>query len=339
MLMRPLVSVIVPVYKVEPYLPKCLDSIVNQTYRHLEIILVDDGSPDHCGEICDAYAKTDARIKVFHTENKGLCAARNYGIAKAKGLYIGFVDSDDWIESDMYETLVNEIEKHKADIVNCGVYDEYPTRTVITSATDRMFDNSKDLIKALFTVDIGNGIWHKLFRKSCFTNIVFPKGHVYEDIIMTYRLFYNATKVVCISKPLYHYRKKRTGAITTSHSMENLRDYWLAHRLRYDFILADRQLQNDTELINVLLSYCAAAIVRTWRWYYPLSEKEKKTLHPFIKEMQYFSKQHIPVFGMKHWPIHLRLSIFLTRFDNTIVYALLNKICVLLYKMYCLFKK
>ena len=105
------------------------------------------------------------------------------------------------------------------------------------------------------------------------------------------------------------------------------------------YLIHKEMARLNPELINVLLSYCAAAIVRTWRWYYPLSEKEKKTLHPFIKEMQYFSKQHIPVFGMKHWPIHLRLSIFLTRFDNTIVYALLNKICVLLYKMYCLFKK
>ena len=111
--------------------------------------------------------------------------------------------------------------------------------------------------------------------------------------------------------------------------MENLRDYWLAHRQRYGFLLADKQLQSDKELINVQLSYCAAAIVRTWRWYYALSEKEKKILHPFIKEMQYFSKQHFPVFGMKHWPIHLRLSIFLTRFDNTMVYALLYNICML----------
>ena len=116
------ISVIVPVYKVEQYLPQCIESIINQTYRNLEIILIDDGSPDNCGKICEEYAQKDKRIKVFHKKNGGLSDARNYGIARASGEYLAFVDSDDWIEPDMYEVLVNWIEDHQTDIVSCGFF-------------------------------------------------------------------------------------------------------------------------------------------------------------------------------------------------------------------------
>ena len=115
----PLVSIIVPVYNVEPYLTKCITSIIKQTYRKIEIILVNDGSSDGCGKICDEFAKKDERIRVFHTENKGLSAARNYGIARASGDYLDFVDSDDWIEPDMFAFLVNSAIGNKADIVYC----------------------------------------------------------------------------------------------------------------------------------------------------------------------------------------------------------------------------
>lgn len=119
-----MLSVIVPVYKVEPFLKRCVDSIIHQTYKNLEIILVDDGSPDNCGAICDEYANKDDRIKVIHKENGGQSSARNVGIAIAKGDYIAFVDSDDWIDSDMYETLIGLAEKYDADIAE-GSYRFY----------------------------------------------------------------------------------------------------------------------------------------------------------------------------------------------------------------------
>ena len=120
------ISIIVPVYKVEPYLRKCLDSIVGQTYQKLEIILVDDGSPDSCGAICDAYAARDERIRVIHKENGGVASARNAGLDAATGDYIGWVDSDDWIEADMFECLLKGAEDYDADIVVCGREDSYP---------------------------------------------------------------------------------------------------------------------------------------------------------------------------------------------------------------------
>lgn len=116
-----LLSVIVPVYKVEPYLRRCVDSIRNQTYKNLQIILVDDGSPDRCGEICDAYAEIDERIIAVHQKNRGLSGARNTGLRYAKGEYVAFVDSDDWIAPTMYETLVRMIEKNDLDIARCGI--------------------------------------------------------------------------------------------------------------------------------------------------------------------------------------------------------------------------
>ena len=120
-----MISIIVPVYKVEPYIHQCIRSILNQTYRDIEILLIDDGSTDKCGEICEEYARIDSRIQVFHTENKGLSAARNLGLMEAKGEYIGFVDSDDWIEPDMYESLLRQLGESEADISACKIWDEY----------------------------------------------------------------------------------------------------------------------------------------------------------------------------------------------------------------------
>ena len=125
-----MISVIVPVYNVEPYLRKCLDSIVNQTYRDFEILIIDDGSTDGSGRICDEYAEKDSRIKVFHTENRGLSCARNLGLAEAKGEWIGFVDSDDWIEPDMYEVLIRRAEETGADVVECSHYKELDGKTI-----------------------------------------------------------------------------------------------------------------------------------------------------------------------------------------------------------------
>ena len=123
-----MISVIVPVYDVALYLRQCVYSIMNQSYADLEILLIDDGSPDQCGEICDEYVKQDNRVRVFHTDNRGLSAARNLGIRESNGNYIAFIDSDDWIEPDMYECLLRRAEETGADVVECGVYREYSIR-------------------------------------------------------------------------------------------------------------------------------------------------------------------------------------------------------------------
>lgn len=177
-----MISIIVPIYNVEQYLPRCLDSIVNQTLQDLEIILVDDGSSDCCGEICDAYAQKDKRIIVYHTANGGLSAARNYGMARARGDYLGFVDSDDWIDPEMFEILLRQMEDNQADVSISGFKYEYPERAVVASIADEQYVNHDELLKALLSGNLGGVIWNKLYRKKSFKDTVFPEGHVFEDI-------------------------------------------------------------------------------------------------------------------------------------------------------------
>lgn len=318
-----MVSVIVPIYKVEKYLCQCIDSIIGQTYRDLEIILIDDGSPDACGRICDEYARKDKRIKVYHKENGGLSDARNYGIRMATGEYLGFVDSDDWIELDMFETLVSTAEENNADIVSCGYFREDSDCTIVCSDGDMMFNDSVDLVKALLRDDISVFVWNKLYRKSCLPLSVFSKGHVYEDISIMHKILLMAARGESISKPLYHYRSNRLGSINQSRSMDNLIDYWLAHKSRYDNSLADRCFNEDKEIIDKLRFWCALAIARTWRWCYANTQKEIKEYSSFLVEMQHFAKNNLSRADMESWPFHLKFTIFLARFKYPFVFALL----------------
>ena len=166
--MNELISIIVPVYKVEPYLNKCVDSIINQTYKNIEIILVDDGSPDNCGKICDDYTKKDSRIKVIHKKNGGLSDARNYGIEASIGDYIMFVDSDDYISANMCEILLKTAKKYNADIINCNfeeVFSNAESRInrQAVNKNEEVFSNL-DMLKTFFfnyTFD-ANVVWNKL---------------------------------------------------------------------------------------------------------------------------------------------------------------------------------
>jgi len=321
--MRILVSVIVPIYKVEQYLPQCIESIINQTYQDLEIILIDDGSPDACGIICDKYAQKDKRIIVIHKNNGGLSDARNYGIMLATGDYLGFVDSDDWIESDMFEVLVKLAVDNKADIVSSGVFYEYPSCTVVGSYINKKFSDTTDLMKALINNDINVGVWNKLYRKTLFTDITFPKGHVYEDTVTMHYIFLRATTVVCISKCFYHYRKKREDSIVQAKTMDNLIDYWRAHKSRYVYFLSDSHFNMDQKLIDKLLYNCAVAIARTWRWCYFNTQQDREAYSSSLEEIRNFTVRTFPYFGFKEWPLHLRFTIFMARFCNLFIYAML----------------
>lgn len=200
-----MISIIVPVYNVEPYLCQSIESILSQTYKNLEIILIDDGSFDRCGEICDIYAGKDNRIRVIHTTNKGLSAARNLGIREAKGEFIGFVDSDDWIESDMYEDLLNYIEDYSADISACGFWYEFGDYQTIYHLSENKYDGITSLY-ALIEGRINNSVWNKLFKKDIFKNVLFPEGKCFEDIAIMHLAFNHAKRVVCNSASKYHYR-------------------------------------------------------------------------------------------------------------------------------------
>ncbi len=214
--MKDLISVIVPVYNVQNYILKCVDSIINQSYKNLEIILVDDGSTDESGKICDELALKDSRIKVIHKENGGLSDARNAGIEVSQGTYLGFIDSDDYIDNDMYMVLMSNLKNTNADISTCG-------RIIVTEGNESVSFkeneiiclNTFDAVKDLFVANnyVFHAAWDKLYKRELFSEIRFPVGRLFEDAAIMYRIFENAKKIVSTKKQLYYYIQ-RQGSIS-----------------------------------------------------------------------------------------------------------------------------
>lgn len=212
--MDPIISVIIPIYKVEQYLSKCVESVLNQTYKYLEIILVDDGSPDKCGVMCDEYANNDSRIKVIHKENGGLSDARNAGLKLARGDYIGFVDSDDWVEPEMYETMMNYIIKYEADLAICCVSKERADKIEVQNiGRDFIYSRQKALYELIRDIDVQSFAWNKLYRRTLFREIEFPKGRLFEDTLTTYRVFEKIRRAVHINKSFYHYLRREDSIL------------------------------------------------------------------------------------------------------------------------------
>ncbi len=204
--MKPLVSIVIPVYNVGEYVLKCLESLVDQSYKHIEIIVVDDGSTDGSGETCDEFAKKDERIKVFHKKNGGLSSARNFGIKESKGDFICLVDSDDYVKKDFVKKLVNAAEKCDADIVVCGFNDEVPEAKKITGeeAAIRLLLGQKNMEVIA---------WNKMYKRALFDDVLYPEGRNYEDTLTTYKLLSKAGIVAYVSESLYFY-VERGGSIT-----------------------------------------------------------------------------------------------------------------------------
>ncbi len=212
-----LITIIIPVYKVEKYINKCIDSIINQTYRNIEIILVDDGSPDNCGKICDDYAKNDERIKVIHKKNGGLSDARNIGLKNSNGKYVLFVDSDDYIETFAVEYLYNLNRKYEADIaIGCTnlIYENIENNNINNkNDTIKEYNTQEALEAMLYNTEFTNNAWNKLYKRDLFENIEYPIGALYEDLAITYKLIGKSTKVVLGSKKTYNYLIDRKDSI------------------------------------------------------------------------------------------------------------------------------
>lgn len=207
--MNPLISIIVPVYNVEKYLPKCLDSIMNQTYKNLEIILVDDGSTDNSGIICDKYSEGDRRIKVIHKENGGLSDARNKGLDIAKGEYVGFVDSDDYIAEDMYEYLYAFILENNLDVAMCASCDVYEDKIIYPKNFESIIlDKKEKIIENIFINPFGGAavsVCSKLFKYDVIKNIRFDFGKTYEDVYFLLKWIANTNNFGRGDKVKYYY--------------------------------------------------------------------------------------------------------------------------------------
>ena len=222
--MDELISVIVPIYKVENYLDRCVKSIVEQTYPNLEIILVDDGSPDQCPKLCDEWAKKDQRIKVIHKENGGLSDARNVGMKIMMGDYVSYIDSDDWIAEDMYETMLDAIKKNHADICECGFE---RTSGMIENARTQQNDQAVILEKenALLAVveeKIQPVVWNKLYKREIVETLYFEVGKYNEDEFFTYKAIEKAEKIVQIPYIGYYYFFREDSIINETYTIRRL---------------------------------------------------------------------------------------------------------------------
>lgn len=221
----PKISIIVPVYQVEKYLEKCVNSILGQTFTDFELILVDDGSTDHGPEMCDQYAKQDARVKVIHKKNGGLSDARNAGIDVAQGEYLGFVDSDDYIAPDMYELLYRDITKENADLAICGIYDVYEGHEPKQKQVMHKVMDQQTAIKVIFEGNIISvHAVNKLYRRPIFTKLRYPVGKYHEDSFVILDVLEQCQKIVVDSQQKYFYYH-REGSINTEHFSSSQFDF------------------------------------------------------------------------------------------------------------------
>ncbi len=226
--MKDKISVIVPVYNVEKFLDRCVTSIINQSYKNLEIILVDDGSTDSSKELCNKWGLKDKRIKVFHKKNGGLSDARNYGFEKSSGKYITFVDSDDYLPQNAIEVLYNSLSNTNSDI-SCGdfklVYNaDYEAKSETSSAC-KVYDSVEALKEMMYMHLSSNSACCKLYKSLLFDNIKYPYGKLYEDLGTTYKLFFNAKRIVDSKCIVYYYYQNKNGIMHykyTSRRMEAL---------------------------------------------------------------------------------------------------------------------
>lgn len=220
------ISVIVPVYKVEAYLDRCVQSIVNQSYRNLEIILVDDGSPDRCPEMCESWAKKDPRIRVIHKKNGGLSDARNAGMAVATGAYIAFLDSDDWIQPNMYELLLQRIKEDHSDISACGVEmfweDGSREPCMLTPAGTHVLNHKQAMSAILQESLLKQPVWYKLYRADLIRDLLFPVGKYHEDAFWSYLAIARANRVSVFDAPCYHYAQRKGSIMGESYSLRRL---------------------------------------------------------------------------------------------------------------------
>lgn len=256
--MDELISVVVPIYNVEKYLPKCIESILRQSYENLEIILIDDGSTDCSGQLCDKYAKQDNRIIVIHKKNGGASSAKNVGLRIAKGEYLTFVDSDDYLEQDAYLYMVSKLKEHHADVIHCcyrDVYTNFSKDRILENSTEK-FDTVEYLRR--FTADWTCGLlWNKLYRRKIFQNIYFEEGHKIDDEFFTYQGIMNAGKIIYCPKVIYNYRKRKSSVMMSEESQKKILmdklDYLQKRRLKVSARFPELKQDFDYHFLNMLL--------------------------------------------------------------------------------------
>lgn len=277
-----IISIIVPVYKVEKYLRKCLDSLVQQTYKNIEIILVDDGSPDLCPEICEQYKKSDDRIKVIHKRNGGLASARNTGLDCARGEFIAFVDSDDWVELDIFEKLIKTQKDTDADIVMFNmirtdgknffdpIYNCYFTGNVV---------DAKEIAKQILLDTIGSQVVRSLYSVKCWDGVRFPIGRLYEDIPTTYLAYEKAKTVSFVNEFFYKYR---VNTESISYTANPLKSYHIFLGFKDHFDYCEIHYPDIIKKVGAKAAHYGISV------YYHACSDGKDVLESYKKEVEDF---------------------------------------------------
>lgn len=302
---KPVISAIVPVYQAEPYIRKCIDSILNQSFGDFELILVDDGSPDACGSICDEYAQKDRRIRVIHKPNGGVSEARNTGLEQALGKYISFIDPDDWIEPDLFQDSLAFCEKNNADIVCFEV-------CIIKNKRKRIhyrFDGNKlltgqDALVKILTDIIDNSPCNKVYKKEVWRDVRFPVGRRFEDVATIYRVFHNAETVGYIKKYYYYYVKHEGSAIALSFDAQRRYESFLGYKERYEF--SQKFCQAAEKRCRMQAVEAALSVITTLEsGSGTISAEDKKNLTDFLNETKgkiddLNTKNKILLWGVHH---------------------------------------
>lgn len=293
-----MVSIIVPVYKVEKFLPKCIESVLNQTYTDFELILVDDGSPDKSPEICDKYAELDKRVVVIHQKNAGVSAARNAGLENAKGEYIGFVDPDDWIAPKMYEQMIFAMEGSNADLAICGYdyYDEdyhvdeqrrYKVRSNEVVDQREIMNRFSDMPPS-----IRHGVCNKLFKNNLLHTQRFINGlHSSEDVYFLNEYVQKIQSTVIVHHPYYKNLVHQGSATHGGLSIQSLAESFVAHEQMYKDAVGkypDLKVHSQAFLLDV----CTLKYNEAKRKMSSLSSNEQEQMKKYLQEMRQFIKQY-----------------------------------------------
>lgn len=319
-----MISVIIPIYNVEKELNRCVESIINQSYTDLEIILVDDGSPDNCPKICDDWVKKDQRIKIIHKKNGGLSDARNAGYKIASGKYISFIDSDDWVHRDFYRIMLEALLRNQSDIVECAVIrtSNFKIDDILTDTINSHDYNAENALKELIKDGVFHQhVWNKLYKKEVIDDVLFEKSKLNEDEFWTYQVFGKASQITKIDIPLYYYYQRNTSIMGQNYSLRRLD----AVEAKYN-----RQLYIENNYPNIL-DYATTNLYETCIYQGQMSLKylsneelkqAKKKLIYYVKKIKH-NKLDLSqlTFSRKLWIFLSKISFFGTcRLKN-----LLNK--------------
>lgn len=314
-----LISIIVPVYNVEKYLKKCVNSIITQTYTNLEIILVDDGSKDSSGEMCDEFSKSDSRIKVIHRKNGGLSAARNSGIEVYRGKYVTFIDSDDWIEPTYVEYLYYLLKKYNSDVSQCAFRYIDSKKKIYNKVTNSDYEevyNSKDAIKNLLhSKYLITSAWGKLYKRCFFDRLRYPEGKLFEDIPVTYQVMLDSEKICYGDHALYNYFYNE-GSISKSS--------FNPRRLEAIEFMKD-SIEKVKEIYNDLDAECDVALFKSYFNIYLTFENNDSYEEYRLDIKSNLKKYRMAAIRNRNTSKNIRIKALITIFGTRVTYALFKR--------------